>query len=112
MYRIPGKLRMLFLAAMKTMRTSAQTFVLIFASFTKALNLTGPAAGSVLRRGSEFALQWSYVDTDDLSFSVYLWNFVNYPPMYTPLKFDVQSRTGQTNINIPCAVDPGDGYQL
>lgn len=82
------------------------------APLASAIQFTNPAVNSTLTRGSTFDLQWSTVDTDPEAFSVYLVNFVNWPPYYAPVSFGVDSTTGETSVRVPCDVNPSYGYQL
>ncbi|ROV90342.1 hypothetical protein VMCG_09752 [Cytospora schulzeri] len=77
-----------------------------------AVQFNNPAANSTLTRGSNFDLQWSAVDTDPTAFSVYLVNFVNWPPYYEPLALDLETTTGEASVRIPCDVDSSYGYQF
>lgn len=82
------------------------------AQLVSAITFTAPEANSTLARGSTYDLQWSSVDTDTTGFSVYLVNFVNWPPFYTALEYDVETISGDVSVRIPCDVDAGYGYQL
>lgn len=82
------------------------------APLASAVQFTNPTVNSTLTRGSTFDLQWSTVDTDPEAFSVYLVNFVNWPPYYAPVSFGVDSTTGATSVKVPCDVNPSYGYQL
>lgn len=82
------------------------------APLVSAISFGNPAANSTLTRGSSFDLQWSSVDTDPTSFSVYLVNFVNWPPYYTPLALDLETSSGEASVRVPCDVDDSYGFQL
>ncbi|KAG8162182.1 hypothetical protein KVR01_007947 [Diaporthe batatas] len=82
------------------------------APLASAIQFTNPTVNSTLTRGSTFDLQWSTVDTDPEAFSVYLVNFVNWPPYYAPVSFGVDSTTGETSVKVPCDVNPSYGYQF
>lgn len=82
------------------------------APLVSAIQFSNPTVNSTLTRGSTFDLQWSSVDTDPEAFSVYLVNFVNWPPYYAPVSFDVDATTGEASVRVPCDVDPSYGYQL
>lgn len=82
------------------------------APLASAIQFSNPTVNSTLTRGSTFDLQWSSVDTDPENFSVYLVNFVNWPPYYAPVSYGVDATTGETSIKVPCDVDPSYGYQL
>ncbi|ROV91099.1 hypothetical protein VPNG_09920 [Cytospora leucostoma] len=82
------------------------------APLASAISFSNPAANSTLTRGSNFDLQWSSVDTDPTSFSVYLVNFVNWPPYYTPLALDLETSSGEASVRVPCDVDDSYGFQF
>jgi len=82
------------------------------APLVSAIQFTSPAANSTLTKGSEFQLSWSTVDTDPTSFSIYLVNFVNWPPMYAPLALNVETASGAASVQVPCNIDNSFGYQL
>ena len=82
------------------------------APLVAAIEFTDPSANSTLAKGSTYDLKWSTVDTDPGVFSVYLVNFVNWPPLYTPLAYDVETSSGELEVTIPCDVDTSYGYQL
>jgi len=82
------------------------------APLVSAIEFTSPAANSTLTKGSEFQLSWSTVDTDPTSFSIYLVNFVNWPPMYAPLALNVETASGAASVQVPCNIDNSFGYQL
>lgn len=84
----------------------------IGAQLAAAIQFTNPAENSTLTKGSTFDLEWSTVDTDPSSFSVYLVNFVNWPPSYTLLDLDLETSSGEASVRIPCDVDNSYGYQL
>ena len=77
-----------------------------------AIAFTNPAANSTLIRGGDFNLEWTSVDTDPTTFSVYLVNFVNWPPFYTSLAQGVETSAGETTVRVPCDVDDSYGFQL
>ncbi|KAG6354985.1 hypothetical protein INS49_004066 [Diaporthe citri] len=82
------------------------------APLASAIQFSNPTVNSTLTRGSTFDLQWSSVDTDPENFSVYLVNFVNWPPYYAPVSYGVDATTGETTVKVPCDVDPTYGYQF
>ncbi|CAN8105509.1 unnamed protein product [Discula destructiva] len=81
------------------------------AQLAAAISFTNPAANETLTRGATFDLSWASVDTDPTSFSVYLVNFVNWPPFYTALDV-VQTSAGEASVRVPCDVDTSYGYQF
>ncbi|KAK5651517.1 hypothetical protein OQA88_11971 [Cercophora sp. LCS_1] len=82
------------------------------APLASAIQFTSPAANSTLTKGDSYELTWSTVDTDPTSFSVYLVNFVNWPPSYTPLALDLETAAGAAEVKLPCGVDTSYGYQF
>lgn len=82
------------------------------AQLAAAIQFTNPAANSTLTKGSTFDLAWTSVDTDPSTFSVYLVNFVNWPPYYEQLDLDVETSAGEASVRIPCDVDNSYGFQL
>ncbi|KAK1757809.1 Ser-Thr-rich glycosyl-phosphatidyl-inositol-anchored membrane family-domain-containing protein [Echria macrotheca] len=88
------------------------SLVAFAASLASAVQFTSPTANSTLTKGDEFELSWSTVDTDPTTFSIYLVNFVNWPPLYTPLAFNVETAAGAASVKVPCSVDNSWGYQL
>lgn len=82
------------------------------AQLAAAISFTDPALNSTLTKGATFDLTWSSVDTDPTAFSVFLVNFVNWPPYYQALDLDLETTTGEASVRIPCDVDDSYGYQL
>ena len=77
-----------------------------------AIQFSGPAENSTLLKGSNVDVTWTYVDTDPSTFSIYLWNFVNFPPYYELLAQDIPISLSSYNVHIPCSVDSSFGFQL
>lgn len=82
------------------------------ASLASAIQFTDPVQNATLTRGATYDLTWDFVDTDPTSFSVYLVNFVNWPPYYTPLDLDIDTTTGEASVRVPCEVEASYGFQL
>ncbi|KAJ9132422.1 hypothetical protein NKR23_g11208 [Pleurostoma richardsiae] len=82
------------------------------APLAAAIQFTSPAENSTLTKGSTVDLTWTSVDTDPTTFSIYLVNFVNFPPFYTPLALDVDTSLSSYNVRVPCAVDSSYGFQF
>lgn len=82
------------------------------APLVAAIEFVEPAANSTLTKGDTVALSWSTVDTDPSVFSIYLVNFVNWPPLYTPLAYDVETSAGEYEVTLPCGIDNSWGYQI
>jgi Ser-Thr-rich glycosyl-phosphatidyl-inositol-anchored membrane family len=88
------------------------TLLTFAAPLVSAIQLTAPTANSTIFKGSEYSLTWSSVDTDPTTFSVYLVNFVNFPPTYVQLSTNIKTSTTSTKVHIPCDTDPSYGYQF
>ncbi|EGZ76751.1 hypothetical protein NEUTE2DRAFT_146499 [Neurospora tetrasperma FGSC 2509] len=82
------------------------------APLVSALQFTDPVANATLHKGETFDLKWSTVDTDPTDFSVYLVNFVNWPPYYTPLAYNIEPSSGELSVTIPCNIDSSYGWQF
>lgn len=85
---------------------------LLFASMASAIQILAPSANSTHRAGEPAVVQWSSVDTDPETFSIYLVNFVNWPPSYVPLALDVPTAAHSASVDIPCDTNPSWGYQI
>lgn len=70
------------------------------------------APSSPITKGSEITATWTTVDTDPSIFSLYLWNFVQWPPYYEGLAYGVDTTAGKATVRIPCHIDNGEGWQL
>ncbi|KAK0630220.1 Ser-Thr-rich glycosyl-phosphatidyl-inositol-anchored membrane family-domain-containing protein [Bombardia bombarda] len=82
------------------------------APLVSAIEFIEPAANTTLSKGSTFDLKWSTVDTDPSEFSVFLVNFVNWPPLYIPLALDLETTAGEAEVTVPCSVDSSWGFQF
>ncbi|CCC07836.1 hypothetical protein SMACR_01401 [Sordaria macrospora] len=82
------------------------------APLVSAIQFVEPAANATLHKGDTFDLKWSTVDTDPTDFSVYLVNFVNWPPYYAPLAYNVEPSSGELSVTIPCDIDSSYGWQF
>lgn len=91
---------------------SAVALLAIFWPLVKAIEFTSPAVNSTLLKGSNVDVTWTSVDTDPRKFSIYLWNFVNFPPYYTLLAEDIDTSLSSYNVRIPCSADSSFGFQL
>ncbi|KAL9621087.1 MAG: hypothetical protein Q9160_004472 [Pyrenula sp. 1 TL-2023] len=79
---------------------------------SSAIQITAPAGNSSVAAGTTTTLTWTSVDTDPTDFSVYLVNFVDWPPSYIGIAFNVQTSSGSAQVPIPCNTNPSYGYQL
>ncbi|TLD18468.1 hypothetical protein PspLS_10345 [Pyricularia sp. CBS 133598] len=83
------------------------------AGIASAIQFTSPVANATVARGeAKHEVSWSSVDTDPERFSIYLVNFVNWPPYYKQLASDVETAAGAAEIRIPCDLDVSGGYQI
>ncbi|KAK4231130.1 Ser-Thr-rich glycosyl-phosphatidyl-inositol-anchored membrane family-domain-containing protein [Podospora fimiseda] len=82
------------------------------APLVSAIQFQEPFSNSTLSKGQSYSVKWSSVDTDPSTFSLYLVNFVNWPPFYTQIASDVSTGDGSLDVTIPCAVDNSWGYQF
>ncbi|KAK3329979.1 Ser-Thr-rich glycosyl-phosphatidyl-inositol-anchored membrane family-domain-containing protein [Apodospora peruviana] len=82
------------------------------APLVSAIEFTSPAANATLSKGEVYDLSWTTVDTDPSTFSIYLVNFFNWPPSYTPVAMDVETAAGAASVTVPCSVDSSWGFQF
>lgn len=81
------------------------------ASLARAISFNTPSA-DVVTKGGDMTATWTSVDTDPSVFSLYLWNFVDWPPYYEGLAYGIDISAGEVSVRIPCHVNNGDGWQL
>ncbi|KAH0433869.1 hypothetical protein CcaCcLH18_05621 [Colletotrichum camelliae] len=77
-----------------------------------AIEFTSPSLNSTVTKGSKYELSWDTVDTDPSVFSVYLVNFVNWPPSYTLLAQNIETASGAASVDVPCSAISSGGYQF
>ncbi|TEA12166.1 UPF0619 GPI-anchored membrane protein [Colletotrichum sidae] len=94
------------------MRFFAAVLALAAPLAVSAIGFTSPSANSTVTKGTKFELSWNTVDTDPEKFSVYLVNFVHWPPSYTLLAQDIETSAGAVSVQIPCSTANTDGYQF
>lgn len=82
------------------------------AGVAQAINFTTTFDGKTLAKNSIVELDWSTVDTDPDTLSIYLVNFVQWPPLTYSLAEDVQTQDGNVAVRIPCDVDSTSGFQF
>ncbi|KAJ5138196.1 hypothetical protein N7476_007736 [Penicillium atrosanguineum] len=88
------------------------TLIVALGSLVNAIQITSPVANSTYAAGSTVTVEWTSVDTDPTNFSLYLWNFVSWPPSYVPLAMDVPTSDLSHSVQIPCDTNPEWGYQI
>ncbi|KNG88543.1 extracellular proline-serine rich protein [Aspergillus nomiae NRRL 13137] len=87
-------------------------FAIGFAPLVSALSINKPGANSTYAAGSTVTVNWSTVDTDPTEISLYLWNFVSWPPSYISLAQNVPTADQSYAVQIPCDTNPEWGYQI
>ncbi|KAI2788166.1 hypothetical protein POX_e06179 [Penicillium oxalicum] len=80
------------------MMRSAIPLILSLGSLAAAINITSPTVNSTVTAAPPSTL--------------YLWNFVSWPPTYVPLAMDVSSSDLSASVKIPCDTNPEWGYQI
>jgi len=95
---------------MKFFKTLAAFSALLSAS--SAYLVLSPVANQTVTKGSPFNVTWSTVDTDPTTFSIYLVNFVTYPPTLVELVEGVPQYDLSYSVTIPCDVASGSGWQI
>ncbi|KAK3990003.1 Ser-Thr-rich glycosyl-phosphatidyl-inositol-anchored membrane family-domain-containing protein [Cladorrhinum sp. PSN332] len=88
------------------------SFLALVAPLVSAVQFKEPFSNSTLAKGQSYSVKWSSVDTDPSTFSLYLVNFVNWPPFYTQLASDISTTDGSFGVTLPCALDNSWGYQF
>ncbi|PYH43015.1 GPI anchored serine-threonine rich family protein [Aspergillus saccharolyticus JOP 1030-1] len=94
------------------MRLSTPALLVSLTSLASAISITQPGLNATYAAGSTVTVDWTSVDTDPSSFSLYLWNFVSWPPTYVPLALDIPTADLTHRVQIPCDTDAEWGYQI
>ncbi|KAJ4393136.1 hypothetical protein N0V93_002343 [Gnomoniopsis smithogilvyi] len=81
-------------------------------SLVQGIDFTSPTTSDVITKGSDITATWTSVDTDPSIFSLYVWNFVAWPPYYEALAYGVDTTAGEVTVRIPCHISNGEGWQL
>lgn len=84
----------------------------LVAPLVSAIQFQEPFANSTLKKGETYSVKWSSVDTDPTVFSIFLVNFVDWPPFYTQVASDVPTSEGEHKVTVPCDVNSSWGFQL
>ncbi|KAE8163363.1 Ser-Thr-rich glycosyl-phosphatidyl-inositol-anchored membrane family-domain-containing protein [Aspergillus tamarii] len=87
-------------------------FAIGLTPLVSALSINKPGANSTYAAGSTITVNWTTVDTDPTEISLYLWNFVSWPPSYVPLAQNVPTADQSYSVQIPCDTNPEWGYQI
>ncbi|OJJ43479.1 hypothetical protein ASPZODRAFT_955998 [Penicilliopsis zonata CBS 506.65] len=82
------------------------------AAVVSAIDITAPILNSTYAAGSDLTVEWTTVDTDPSDFSIYLVNFVYWPPSYVALSLNVPTADLAATVQIPCEIAPEWGYQI
>ncbi|KAK4144427.1 Ser-Thr-rich glycosyl-phosphatidyl-inositol-anchored membrane family-domain-containing protein [Dichotomopilus funicola] len=82
------------------------------APLVSAIQFFEPIANATLHKGSTYPVKWHSVDTDPSTFSIYLVNFVDWPPFYTQVASGVKTVDGEYEVTVPCDVDSSWGFQF
>nr|XP_036582653.1 extracellular proline-serine rich protein [Colletotrichum truncatum]KAF6791444.1 extracellular proline-serine rich protein [Colletotrichum truncatum] len=94
------------------MRFFTAALALVAPLVVSAIEFTSPSLNSTVTKGTKYELSWNTVDTDPSIFSVYLVNFVNWPPSYTLLAQNIETSAGAASVQIPCSAANSGGYQF
>lgn len=84
----------------------------VLPTLVQGIAFTSPTASDVITKGSDITATWTSVDTDPTVFSLYLWNFVDWPPYYEALAYGIDTTAGEVTVRIPCHINNGEGWQL
>jgi len=88
------------------------SFFALAAPLVSAIQFTEPTSNSTLKKGETYNVKWASVDTDPSKFSIFLVNFVDWPPFYTQVASDVPTSAGEHQVTVPCDVSSSWGFQL
>ncbi|KAK4245678.1 Ser-Thr-rich glycosyl-phosphatidyl-inositol-anchored membrane family-domain-containing protein [Corynascus novoguineensis] len=88
------------------------SLIALAAPLVSAIQFLEPVANSTLKKGETYRVSWSSVDTDPAQFSIFLVNFVDWPPFYTQVASDVQTSAGEHEVTVPCSVNTSWGFQF
>ncbi len=85
-----------------------------FLASASALQLLNPTVNSTLSKGSDFTINWSTVDTDPSTFSIYISNFAtaHWPPTILSLLQNVPTSQLSQTVRIPCDLSSDYGWQF
>lgn len=64
------------------------------------------------KQGDTMNVTWGTVPTDPEKSSIYLWEFVNYPPAYELVAYNVETDAGEASFKIPCHIKASSNWQL
>jgi hypothetical protein len=72
----------------------------LVAPLVAAIQLTEPTLNSTLVQGETYSVKWTSVDTDPTTFSLFLVDFVNWPPFYTLVASNLQTSAGEVQVRV------------
>ncbi|KAI3390567.1 hypothetical protein diail_9191 [Diaporthe ilicicola] len=102
----------------------------VFRSFlTAALAISAPLAQAIrfsfpvsadnarstnitFTKGDAVTVTWDFVNTDPTKFSLYLWEFVAFPPTYELVAYNVDTAARQATVTIPCHINSSPNWQF
>jgi len=99
--------------ALWNVRLFMQFFAIsLFVSMTSAIHILAPGSNATLIKGETQSISWSAVNTDPSTFSLYLVNFIYWPPTLYQLKRDIPTTDRTVQFMVPCDIQQEDGWQL
>lgn len=63
-------------------------------------------------KGDTVNVTWDTVSTDPKKFSLYLWEFVAYPPAYELVAYNTDTEAKQATFQVPCHIKSSSDWQL
>lgn len=85
----------------------------LLAVSASAYEVFSPATGNTtVSKGKNIHVKWSAVDTDAEIFSVYLANFLQWPPVVLSLAQNVPRDDLSIDLRVPCDIASGPGWQI
>lgn len=63
-------------------------------------------------KGDAVNVTWNTVPTDPRKFSLYLWEFVTYPPAYELVAYNVDTKAKHATFKVPCNITSSSNWQL
>jgi len=86
----------------------------LLAASASAYQVLTPVLNATVAKGKELTIEWSSVDTDAETFSVYLSNFEtnHWPPTILSLAQNVPRDDGSIDLRIPCDLSSDYGWQI
>lgn len=97
---------------MPSFKTISVAAAAIIPTLVQGISFTSPVSSDVVTKGSEITAKWTSVDTDPEDFSLYIWNFVAWPPYYEGLAYGIDTSAGEFTVRVPCHIENGEGWQL